>query len=154
MSFSKAERESNLQSALKLLMEEVDERAIRITFINPATQNYEGIYETSWIELQDRYLIAKAPIGYVTLTGYGWRTGLKIVGKDNSDTREKLGRICSSLKASVKGRANAGGIAFVSPEGVARETGLEAGFVSNVIDGQLIPELCTALAFRAPVSLG
>ena len=139
MSLSKTERQANIDIALKLQMEEVGERSIRQVFIDPTSDAYRDIHETTWIELQHRGVIRRSVLQYFSLSGYGWRTALELTEQNNNyDTRVKLGRMCSSLKAAVKGRSNPAGVALVSAQDVAVETGLELGFVANVIDGELI----------------
>ena len=139
MGLSPMERQANIDTALMLFMEEVGDQWIRRVLIDPASDTYKNIGETTWIELQNRQLIRKLFIHRFSLTGSGWRTGLELTSQDkNNDTQVSLGRICASLRAAGTERSAPSGNTLISTQDVASDTGHACSFIANVIDGELI----------------
>src|SRR5215472_16324900 len=134
MSLSKAGRQENVNRALRLLMDDVGERWIKKALIHPESDAYKAVSETTWVDLKSQYLIHADKTGCVLLTGHGWETGLRLAGRDNAETREKVERICHSIKSAVAGRPSLAAVSPVRLGRVASHTGLHAGFVANVIE--------------------
>jgi hypothetical protein len=140
MSHSNADREANIELALKLFLEQLGDHWIKTSLIDPNASTYSDIYQTTWMELENRCLIAQSIVYQFVLTGYGWEKALALTGKRNDTTREQIGRICQSLKLRVKGRANPAGVEFVTIQDIKGDTGLSEGFISNIIEAKLIEQ--------------
>ena len=127
----------NVNRVLRLLMGDVGERWIKMALINPRSDAYRGIAETTWTDLKSQHLIQDAKAGCVLLSGHGWEVGLKLTEND-PETREKLERICKSIRSAVACRSSVAAVSPVRLGLVASQTGLHAGFVANVIEARLI----------------
>jgi hypothetical protein len=131
--------QSNIDIALKLFVEAAGEQWIRVVLLDPASDAYRDIHETTWRLLRDRHLIRQLFLQRFALTGDGWRTALELTKQnENNDTQVSLGRICTILRAAVRASSGGDGTALVRTEDVAAETGLACGFIANVIEGELI----------------
>jgi hypothetical protein len=61
----------NVKRALKLLMEDVGERWIKVALIDPKSDPYRGVAETTWTDLKSERLIHDANAGRILLSGHG-----------------------------------------------------------------------------------
>jgi hypothetical protein len=103
----------------------------------PNDRQHQGICETTWLDLQRHGYLRPYPqfSGRLLLTGLGLRHGLELCGMhQNEQLQEVLGKLCKYLKGFVKGRRQATGINI---ETIANETGLQRGFIINVIEAEL-----------------
>jgi hypothetical protein len=128
----------NVNRVLKLLMEDVGERWIKMALISPKSDAYRRVTETTWADLKSQHLIEDAKAGYVLLSGYGWEVGLRSTVRDISETGENLERICKSIQSAVVGASSRATVSPVRLGRVASTCGLHAGFVANVIEARLI----------------
>ena len=96
----KEERSENVNHVLRLLMEDVGERWIKMALINPKSDVYRGVAETTWADLKRQGLIEAAKAGCVLLSGHGWAVGLRLTVRE-SEILESLERICKSIKSAV-----------------------------------------------------
>jgi hypothetical protein len=137
MSHSKAERQANVDLALKLFMERLGTKWIQTFLIDPNCGDFEDLFSTTWSELTDRYYYINKAIGHLyVLTSAGWMKGLELTGVLGSSTfNDQVGELCACLKRRVKGRNQP---ALATLEDVATETKLPAGFISNLIDADYI----------------
>ena len=135
---SRAERIKNVNHVLALLMEDVGERWIRTALVNPKSDAYRGVAETTWTDLKGQHLIQDATAGCVLLSGHGWEVGLRLAGRDTPETRAKLERLCKSIKSVVSDKSSLAAACSVRLAQVASHAGLDAGFVANVIEARLI----------------
>jgi hypothetical protein len=139
MSLSAKDRQDNINFALTLLLQELGSNSIGAFIIVQADDKYRGIYPTTWHEVVNRGYLAPYPRfqGRFRLTGFGWRSALELHSIHVlPDVRQKLGAVCKHLKDSLgKDRSQS---VLVNVQGVAQATNLQAGFIMNVIDGQLI----------------
>ena len=137
MSPSLLDRKDNLEYALILFVRDVADNWIGSTFIQPGgTPEYDAIYPTTWKELVSKHYLSEVHYKSIyKMTGYGWLTGMMLLGKKtDADFEARIGVLSAALKSTIKGRA-ADGFPFV--EAVAKETGLPWGFISNVIDSKV-----------------
>jgi hypothetical protein len=136
---SKEERLENVNRVLRLLMEDVGEQWIKMALINPKSDAYRGVAETTWADLKSQHLIQDGKDGCVLLTSHGWEMGLRLTVRDIAEMRESLERICKSIQSVV---ADTSSRATVSPVRLGRVAsnccGLHAGFVANVVEARLI----------------
>ena len=138
MSLSQAARQENLNRALKLLMDDIGDSWIRKALINPESDAFKSIHRTTWEELRSQHLIQDANAGCPLLTGQGWEAGLKVMGRDNAETRTRVERIYRALEAALAGRSASAAAAPVRVSEVATHAGLQSVFVANVIEARLI----------------
>ena len=138
MSLSKAGRQENVNRALRLLMDGVGERWIKKALIHAQSDPYKSVHETTWADLRNQDLIQDAGAGSVHLTGQGWEDGLRSTGRDNPDTLVRVERIYQGLRTIVAGRSKPAESAPVRLGDVASATGLQSGFIANVIEARLI----------------
>jgi hypothetical protein len=99
--------------------------------------NIRPFFKTTWNELVRKHYLRSYPqfTGRYVLTGIGLRLGLELHGLDKSpDFKQMLGKISKYLKDLVKGRRQ---VAPICVETIAQLTGLQAGFVINVIEAKL-----------------
>lgn len=138
MSLSKQQRQENLELALKQFASNIGSCPIGAYIIVPNDGHYQGIFETTWLDLQRHGYLRPYPkfSGRLLLTGLGLRHGLELCGMhQNKQLQEMLGKISKCLKGFVKGRKQAKGI---NVETIANETGLQKGFIINVIEAELL----------------
>jgi hypothetical protein len=138
MSLSAQDRIANMEVALKLFLQQVGHTPMARVRITREMPEYKSIYPTTWSELTTRGYLR--PVhgfsGWFSLTGHGYRKALELKSMhESSELREMLGQICKHLKSKLKGRRS---FANVELQVLARETRLEPGFITNVIEAQLI----------------
>src|SRR6266568_1493113 len=102
MSLSVEERRDNIDFALKLLLENIGNRAIGAFHIVSNAPEYSGIYPTTWHELVNKNYLQQIPgfPGRCTFTGFGLRSALELCGMQEP-LKEMLGRMCKHLKDSI-----------------------------------------------------
>ena len=132
------DRQENVNRVLRLLMEDVGERWIKMALIDPRSGIYRAVGEATWADLKGQHLIEDAKAGCIFLSGQGWEAGARLAGRDNPETLENLDRICKSIKSGVAGRSSRATGVPVRLGKVCSHTGLSAGFVANVIESGLI----------------
>jgi hypothetical protein len=98
----------------------------------------KGVSEATWVDLKSQNLVHASEAGLVLLTGHGWEAGLRLAGRDNAETREKVKRICHSIKSAVAGRSHPVASSPVRLGELASSTTLESSFIANVIEARLI----------------
>ena len=137
MSHSREERIRNIESALRLVMEELGSRAIWELLVDPDNAHYADIYSTTWEEMKNHYLLKAFPvIGHTDygLTGYGWLKGLELLGKIEQ-AKVEVGKITKAIKDCMDGRNE---IKFVYSDPIASAAGVSEGFLHNVIESDFI----------------
>jgi len=140
MTLSKAERLADADLALRLMIEELGERAFFRRVLSPTDRPpYEGILPTTWQDLEDRFLIERfmsaGRIRRYELTGSGWLRGLELTGALDA-TKEKAGTVMGAIKKQVEGRRDR---AVVYSNSIAEGAGLTVDFVHNLLDSDFIP---------------
>jgi hypothetical protein len=118
-------------------MEDVGERWIKVALINPKSDAYRGVAQTTWADLRSQELIEDAKARCVLLSAHGWEMGIRSFGAGHREWRENVGHIYKSIK-SLTVRTNLDAISPVRLGRVASHAGLPAGFVANVIEARLI----------------
>lgn len=137
MRLSTEKRLQNVNCLLRLLMEDVGSRWIRMALVNPQAEKYRSVRETTWEDLRSLHLTQDAK-GGLLLTGQGWEAGLRAIGKDAAHTRARVQRIYRALKSAVERRSDPATFSPVKIGEVARQAAMPAGFVANAIDAGLL----------------
>jgi hypothetical protein len=137
MSLSKSERLQNVDEALRKFLLALGDKGITLR-LNPNHEWFLNIHPTTWKHLVDRRLVRPHPtttsMAY-EMTGAGWKEALRIAGHlETPEFKSRLGELLGAFKGRVKGRTSED---FVHPA-FAEGAGLSPGWVSNVVDAQLI----------------
>ena len=108
MTLSEEERAANIELAFRLLIAEINEKAISRTFLDPVAEPFREILSTTWKELSDQGWTEGFELygqQRYRLTGKGWVEGLARTGAGR-DTKllDRLGRLSAELKKYIKGR--------------------------------------------------
>ena len=138
MSLSESARLKNVNHALRLLMDAVGDSWIRKALINPESDAFKPVHQTTWKDLRSSNLIQYAIGGHIILTGQGWEAGLRATGRDDPDMLVRVERIYRAIRTAVAGRSNPEGASPVRISEVASKAGLQSVFVANVIEARLI----------------
>jgi hypothetical protein len=141
MTLSREERLENIDLAMRRLMELLEDHFIEdINFRRPS-EDFDGIYETTWAELDSRYWIR--PISstlesnfYFRLTGYGWIEGLKRTNRIEA-ILDILPGLCAAAKEHVKGRTSD---QAVNRHQLAEAAKLDSRLVGNIVESRLLQE--------------
>ena len=138
MSYSKEERQANVDYAMNLFFTKLGNQWIRTFFIDPTHADFSEICPTTWGELTERYSYIKALLGgdLYALTPSGWLKCLEFRAIPKTpEFQRDVGKLCASLKDYIKGRKES---ALVTVEALAAETNLPAGFICNLMDADFI----------------
>lgn len=138
MTFSKQGRLDNLDLALRLMMDGLEE-PYEWQEHDGNSAKFAAVYRTTWQELDRRGLVKARTFDRYELTGPGWIAGLKATGRfQDPEFKKEAGRVSAALKAKVDGR---GGWGVADRTALANETGLSAFFIYDVIDSGLLREM-------------
>src|ERR1700720_872692 len=139
MTISRAHQTQNVDLAFRLLVAELGDRAILVTFFDPRSDSYKEILATTWKELCDqRWLEERELYGYphYRLTGSGWMEALWRAGAgEGPELRESSGKLARASKAHVKDRRED---VIVELSKLAEESGLSPSWVFNAIESNLL----------------
>jgi hypothetical protein len=141
MSLSKEERLQDIDRALKLFFDKLGSRSILEFIIDQRHCDYSELYETTSGDLGRHFYIYSAhnmPFLF-HITSAGWVKMLEICGAlSTPDFKSTLGTVCAFLKSAVDGRSES---AIVGVADVARQTGIPAGLISNIVEAQIIDRI-------------
>ena len=138
MTISKQDRFDNIDLALRLMMDGLEE-PYEWQEHDANSAKFTGVYRTTWQELDRRCLVKTRTFDRYELTGAGWIAGLKVTGQfQDPEFQKKAGCVSAALKAKVDGR---GGWAFADRTGLAQEIGLSEFFIYDLVDSHLLREM-------------
>jgi hypothetical protein len=127
-----------METVLVAMYRMLDDQPLYTLIVYPDAPEFEGIYNTTWTDLEDRLFLQGfhgLNFSHYQLTGYGWLGAITVTGEiETPEFKEKLGRLSSALKAKVKGR---GADALTNEQGLAAETGLPEGWIYNVVESEI-----------------
>jgi hypothetical protein len=138
MSLSDSKRQSNINVALTLIMQQLG-APFDWQEHDSTEAKFSGVHRTTWDELTQRGFARATTFERYILTPRGWIEGLKLTGTFGSaDFKAKAGKLSKALKDRVKGRHEP---ELVDRNEIAEEAGLDEYFVYEAIDGHLLREL-------------
>jgi hypothetical protein len=139
MTHSESDRQENLRLAFRLMLGELDDKSIAISFICPDDARYSDIYKTTWKELETQDWIEPLQIDgqlYYRLTGSGWLEAHYQIGSFKLEAvKKRMGEFAAFLKSYVKGRQQDKLIPFST---LVEEFGFPGGWIFNAIESALL----------------
>lgn len=137
MTISKDCRTQNIDYALTLFVNQVNDNAIDNVTIRQSASEFADVLPTTWQELRDRYWLHQIKSTDIHwMTGAGWYAGVKAAGKcDEPLFREQMSRLAATLKRLVKDREQET-VAVI--DAVAIAASVPIGFVYNAIESRLL----------------
>ena len=139
MSLSKEDRLKDMGRALTLMLQELGDKAFDTVIFQMDAAPFEGIYSTTWRELEALGLIEKMDViggSLCKFTGNGWRAAIDLVWSANEPMlREAMSKVAAALKDHVKGRQED---AFVYLNSIATISGVPENLVFNIIESRLL----------------
>jgi hypothetical protein len=138
MTLSKRDRLNNIDLALRLMMDGLEE-PYEWQEHDARSAKFAAVHRTTWQELDRCGMLKARTFDRYELTGPGWIAGLKATGRiQDPEFKKKVGCLAAAIKAKVKGRAGPG---FADRAELARETGLSEFFIYDAIDSGLLCEI-------------
>ena len=139
MTLSKTERLEDADLALRLMMEELGDRAFFNRILGPTDKPpYDKILPTTWQDMEDKHFIkpflSAGRINRYMLTGWGWLKGLELMGALNA-TKEEAGKVKAAIRRELGDRTE---IKRVSSHSIAEAADVTWDFVHNLLDSDFI----------------
>jgi hypothetical protein len=136
MTLSKQDRDEDLNSAVRMMMEELGPSWYALLFPDGDKPPYDKVLPTSWRELTRRGYIKDLGLKRYELTATGWLYGVELLDLCNQpEFRAQMSRLSATLKGYVKGRAED---ALKDIYSVATDSDVSEGFVRNAIKSKLL----------------
>jgi hypothetical protein len=129
MTLSKRDRLNNIDLALRLMMDGLEE-PYEWQEHDARSAKFAAVHRTTWQELDRCGMLKARTFDRYELTGPG-----RI---QDPEFKKKVGCLAAAIKAKVKGRAGPG---FADRAELARETGLSEFFIYDAIDSGLLCEI-------------
>jgi hypothetical protein len=138
VSFSEHARNADIEKALLLMYQGLSDRPVFGYIIEIKAPPYNGIYPTTWRELERQgYIRLLDPAAAACmLSGPGWRAATDILWHQHETVfQPMLSRVLATLKDSVKGRNSD---TFAGVEETATSADVPAAWVANTVESNLI----------------
>ena len=128
-------RLENHKAALRLMMQELADRALDTSLFNTSQPPFDAhVLPTTWSELARHGLVETVRSPQYRLTARGWLAGLEVTGESHSpEYSKRIARLLAAIKRHVKGRKDS---AIVSLQQLAVESGEPEGWIFNIIDSR------------------
>jgi len=142
MTISQTDQVENIDLAFRLILVELGDKAISVTFFDPHSTSLKDVLATTWKELCDHRWLEECEIyghAHYRLTGSGWIEALwRDKAAERPELRDLAAKLAAALKERVKGRRED---VTVEVSRLAHENGLSPTWVFNAIESNLLEVL-------------